>query len=101
MVETSGFFDNVNFQVVEINFFHKAVLGKARLAIALKVPDVTIQPLGLSQIEFQADLGEGMENFVGTGILCFIADYRILQQMIVFPVFPIIRNIKPTSLKIV
>ena len=46
----------MNFQIVKINAFHKAVGSKAGLGMTFELSDGQIQPDGLAQVELIAGL---------------------------------------------
>ena len=66
--ETSIFFDDLYFQIIEGNGFGEIVLGKAGFAVKLEIPHRGVQPDGMPKVKFRADFINGMKNFMGAGI---------------------------------
>ena len=64
--------------MVEIDGFHKGVLGKAGLCVPSEILHVAFQPDGFAQIKLKADLMDRVENFVRPGIVRVVADHGIL-----------------------
>lgn len=85
------FFNDMNFQKIKINRFHKIVLVETGLAMALKFSDGGVQPDRFAQIKFIADLVKSLENLVGPGIFAVICDDGVSEKVIVF------YNFKPNA----
>lgn len=79
--------DYLNFQVVEGDFFYKAILAETCFGSALKLPDGSVQPDRIFQIKFIAKLFQAMKNFMCACIFPVIADNRIFEKVVVLPDF--------------
>ena len=85
------FFDYVDFQIVKIDVFHKAVLCETGFVVLLKFFYGRIQPDRLSQIKLIADLVQRMKDLVGTGVRTVVLNDGITQHMVIF------KNLCPES----
>lgn len=74
----------MEFQIVKIDGFYKAVLTESCLCVTLKIPDVGIEPDRFSEIKLRADFIKCVKNFFGSRGGGIVTDDGILQQMIVF-----------------
>lgn len=78
---------DLNFQVIKIDLFDKAVLTETGSGMPLKIMDSGIQPDRLFQIKLNAGLIQRPEDLMGPGILPVVTDNGIPDQMIVPPYF--------------
>lgn len=78
----------MNFEVIEIYVFYKAVLCKACLAVLPKVIDIDVQPYRCLKVEGVTDLVECVENLFGSvDIVIIIAYDHIAYKMIILEFF--------------
>ena len=83
-MSTSIFLNHMNFQIIEINAFHKIVLSEPHLAVPFKIRYGLVQPDRPGQVEPQAYLIQRPEDLVGAGVCTAVGDTGILKHMIVF-----------------
>lgn len=67
-VQQSVFFDDMEFQIIEVDVIYKAVRAKAGLCVALELLDIGVQPDGPAQVKGMADLIQRMKYFMRPGI---------------------------------
>lgn len=81
MICTGGqlvFFNDLNFQIIEVYLFNEIILCKARPAMSLEVRNRRFQPDGLTKIELHTDFIQSVEYFMSAGIIAAIFDDSIL-----------------------
>ena len=91
--------DHLDFQVIKVNGFDKMILGKADLAVKLEFTHRGVQPHGLFQVKFVADLIQGLKDHLspGKGVVADGND-GVLNQMIMLDDFS--ANIGKLGLKL-
>lgn len=73
------FFDHMDLQIIKVDGFNETVLRKACFIMEFEVSYIGVQPYGLAQIEFAADLVQGFKDHgrAGHGIVTVFGN-RIL-----------------------
>ena len=77
------FFDDLNFQIIELDGFDEGVLAETGFGMPPELLDIVLQPDRLAEIEFQAYFMQRVEYFMRPRIVGIVADHRILQQPVV------------------